>query len=86
MPHEMNEFTKIDNSTLLKKHTDFVIKFTMSDSVCCLFAIDKGNSCLFETCVLLQLQTVEFKEVQNWPICDHCREGVQSIEIYFPRE
>ena len=43
MLHELNEFTKNVSSALLKNTTGFVIKFTMSDSVCCLFAIDKDN-------------------------------------------
>ena len=56
MPHEMNEFNERIHKdsqvyTPEKNTTDFVIKLTMSDSVCCLFAIDKGNSCLFETCL-----------------------------------
>ena len=59
MPHEMNEFTKKVSSTLLKNTTGFVKKNTMSNSVCSffLFAINKGNSCLFESCVQLQLHT-----------------------------
>ena len=65
MSHEMNEFTKKVSSTLLKNTTGFVLKKIqcLTASVFffffyfILFAIDKGNSCLFETCVKLQLQT-----------------------------
>ena len=51
----------------------------------------KGNSCLFEICVKLQLQTrilnrpkSRYPVVHKWIICDHYR-GVQSTEIYYPR-
>ena len=51
MPHEMNEFTKKVSSTLLKNTTDFVLKNDNVRQRLFFICIDKGNSCLFETCV-----------------------------------
>ena len=53
MPHKMNKFTKKFSSSLMKKHHRLCLKkkiLCLTASVC-LFAIDKCNSCLFETCV-----------------------------------
>ena len=60
MPQEMYEFIKSFSYTHLKNTPGFEIKFTVSVAGVCLFVtIVKGNSCLFETCVLSIAATAE---------------------------
>ena len=91
MPHEMYEFIKSFSCTPLKNTSGFEIKFCRRR----LFVSHnrkKDNSCLFEACVQLQLQSgilgspkSRYPVVHSWLISNHYREGVQSTEIYYPR-
>ena len=52
MPHVMNEFTKKVTFYIPEKTPQALFKKLQCLTVSvCLFAIDKGNSCLFESCV-----------------------------------